>query len=95
MVLSWSRSWSEIGWNSGTNSIARSKYTFGLGYEPTPEEISWLISKGKDSKTCSLEAECNMILEDRPRPRPYGMLCQDALNNWTCNPPPGSPNLGR
>ncbi|KAG5588346.1 hypothetical protein H5410_048780 [Solanum commersonii] len=86
------------------------KYTFGLGYEPTPEEISSANLKGKvifkgvslrrieeaveDNLTEGLknlfieEAECNMILEDCTEASTiWDAMPEDALNNWTCNPP--------
>ncbi|KAG5585233.1 hypothetical protein H5410_045667 [Solanum commersonii] len=76
------------------------KYTFGLGYEPTLEEISSANLKKKkeaveDNLTEGLknlfieEAECNMILEDCTEASTiWDAMPEDALNNWTCNPSP-------
>ncbi|KAG5629476.1 hypothetical protein H5410_001193 [Solanum commersonii] len=79
------------------------KYTFGLGYEPTPEEISSANLKRKkgleeaveDNLTEGLknlfieEAKCNMILEDCTEASTiWDAMPEDALNNWTCNPSP-------
>ncbi|XP_059281345.1 uncharacterized protein LOC132035043 [Lycium ferocissimum] len=103
------------------------KDTFGLGYEPTLEEISLasLRRKGdiplpkpvpllnqsffkasvtqvpeeaaKDNLVEGLknlfiaeeEAECNVILDDCPEtPTIWDAEPGDALNNWTCTPPP-------
>ncbi|KAG5568226.1 hypothetical protein H5410_064755 [Solanum commersonii] len=77
-----------------------------LDTKPTREEISSANLKGKKLlkitlleglKTCSLKKrECNMILEGcREALTIWDAMHEDALNNWTCNSPRFSGNLGR
>ncbi|KAH0725825.1 hypothetical protein KY290_001653 [Solanum tuberosum] len=76
--------------------LSGQKYTFGLRYTPTPEEVSSANLKRKKAVEDNLaeglknlfieETECNMILEDcTETPTIWDTMPGDALNNWTCN----------